>query len=528
MIMKPSGASINMRQCGECGSDIVKAHKIHAGTALCQTCYQRLFKRRKCVKCGGVVRALSQDPEPTCSSCRRADRVCLRCERPVPTAALIFKGKPVCPSCAPYFREIRPCPKCGKASSRLSRIVGVTDEQVCDSCRRKLLCATCSVCGRHRERFALAPDGKPLCKRCAANPGASHACPDCGKEIGGVGNAPCLPCGMIRSFRKKADALAGILQHSDTRRLLADYVEWVVARESVNMALRPLPKVVEMLGRVERSAQDGGVLTSTMIDKTLTTEEIRCAGLFAMFLAERGFVIGSAQERAAASDARRIDKTLSEIRGRPWEKAIREYADELSGSFRALSPRSQRTYLRAAVELMAFSHVERVSELTDEHIRKFLYSKPGHRASLFSWINFVSERLGHGLSIPKKPQRKEQTIKAVADGVAHLISAIRASLTKEARRALVAKLLSVLYGVPLERVLAMERASMDRSDGKIRLQFGDDWVTVEMPIDDLLSEAVGEPATDVGLVRLFPGRMGHDGLSVSAVRYYLQKLSNAV
>lgn len=506
---------------------MAKAHKIHGGTALCQNCYQRLFRHRTCVKCGGSVRALAQDPEPICSSCRKTERVCLRCERPVPSAGLILKGKPVCPSCAPYFREARSCPRCGKSSSRLSRVVGVTDEQVCDSCRRKLVCATCSVCGKHRERFALAPDGKPLCKRCASNPAASHPCPDCGQTIGGFGNAPCLSCGMIRSLRKKTDALAGILQNADARRLLGKYVDWIVERQSVSKALRPLPKVAEMLGRVERLAQNDGAMTSEIIGKSLTTEEIRRAGLFGMFLAERGFITGSVQDRVAASDARRIDTALSEIRGRPWEKAIRQYADELSGPVKKLSLRSRRVYLRAAVELMTFAHVEGMSELTDRHIKHFLRSKPGHRASLFPWLSFVRERSGHELCIPKKAVRKEPTVKAVANGVGHLVSAIKAAPTKEARRALVAKLLSILYGVPLEHVLSLERKNMEELNGKVRLRFDDDWVTVDAPIDDLLSEAVSYSANNMGSARLFPGRMMNDGLSVGAVQHYLQKLSNA-
>lgn len=49
------------------------------------------------------------------------------------------------------------------------------------------------------------------------------------------------------------------------------------------------------------------MLTPAAIEKALTTEEIRRAGLFAMFLAERGLIAGLAQDRAAESDVRRID-----------------------------------------------------------------------------------------------------------------------------------------------------------------------------------------------------------------------------
>lgn len=523
MTSPPPGTTGGMRLCGECGREMEIACKVHAGTAICRNCYQRLFKRRNCVKCNGPVRAMSQDPAPTCPSCRRAERVCLRCERPVPRAELIFKGKPVCPSCAPYYRAARPCSRCGKSSTRLSRIVGVTDGKVCNACRRQLLCATCSVCGKHRERFALTNEGKPLCKKCASNPEANHACPDCGKMIGGAGNAPCLPCRMIRSFRKKADALSDMLHHPETRRLLERYVEWAITRQSTNMAVGPLPKVVVLLEKIERQLPDGAQILPAMILEALTTEEIRRAGLFAMFLAERGLMPSSSGERAAASDSRRIEAALSEIRGKPWETEIREYAAELGAPERKLAARTRRIYLRAAVELMAFSDAKGLRELTDEHIRRFLRSKPGHRASIFPWLSFAREKTNRKLSVPKKKARKEPTIGSVAESVSYLVEAVRNALTMEARRALLAKLLSVLYDVPLEQVVDMARADLDIASEATRLRFGNDWVIVEKSVDDLMSYLIDASQSEAASTKLFPGRLKVDGLSVGAVQYHLAR-----
>ncbi len=520
-LTKPSNGV--QRQCGECGRGIAKAHKVHLGTPLCQTCYQRLFKHRTCVQCAGPVRALAQDPEPICPTCRRAARVCLRCERPMKSAGLIFKGKPVCPSCAPYFREKKACPHCGALSSRLSRIVGVTEEQICDACRRKLTCATCCICGKHRERFALSQDGKALCKRCAAAPDAIHPCPDCGVSLGGAGSAPCLRCGLIRSFRHKAEQLALLLFYSDTNTLLNAFVEWVIARNSVNQVLGSLPRILVILDRVEQFHTDSRSIDLSTIPSLLTTEEFRRSGLFGMFLRERGFFTESMQERAESSDIRRIESALLLAKGKPWEKSLRKYAVDFLAQKETLSARTRRLYLRSALALLNFSEVAKIADLTSDHVKAFLKSKPGHRASLFPWVKFVKEITGHSLAIPNKSASKEPSVNAIADMVGRLVSAIRSASTKKARLAMVAKLLSVLYGVPLEKVLSMDRRHLDISDGIVRLQIDNDWVKIAAPVDRFLSDAADESRSGKNSVKLFPGRMANDGLSVSAVKYYLKR-----
>lgn len=317
--------------------------------------------------------------------------------------------------------------------------------------------------------------------------------------------------------------MLGILQQPVTRRLLEDYVEWVIARQSTNKALGRLPRVADLLERVERRLPEVDSVLPVAIREALTTEDIRRAGLFAMFLAERALIFGSSGDRAIASDARRIKATLAETRGKPWEKTVREYAAELATPDRRLAERSQRLYLRAAVELMVFSDVGEIRELTNEHVQKFMRSKPGHRASIFPWLSFVFDRTNHKLSVPKQVARNEPTVRSLADKVGHLITAARKAPTKNARRALLAKLLSILYDVPLERVVVMERADIDITSGVTRLRLGDDWVTVEAPVDALLSGLVDDGANKPASTKLFPGRLETDGLSVSAVQYHVMK-----
>lgn len=514
-----SAPTSGARRCDECGRPMRRAHKIHGERAICSTCYPRLFKPRPCSRCGKPMRALAQDPGPICRACEKAARVCMRCKRSAPEVGMLYHGKPVCPSCAPYFREARQCSRCGKPSTRLSRVVGLTEEPVCDACRRQLVCATCSVCGKHRERFALSAAGKPLCKRCASAPDASHPCPDCGTTVGGSGESPCLPCRMKRTLRRKADVLVGMYRQPEARRIFLDFVAWVIARDSAGKVAGRLPRYAEYLRRIDGVLQDGETIKPHHSTNILSTEDIRRAGLLAMFLSEQGLLADS-RARAELSERRRIGDILLEAETKPWAGLLRRYADGLASPERDLQPRTQRVYLRAAVAFMAFSGVSRVRDLSVEHVRKFLRSRSGHRNSLRPWLAFLAANAGPPLSLSTKPRRNEPTVKSRAKAVARLLKASRSTRSLRARRAIAARLISVLYGFPLERVLELDRACIDTSSSRMRIRLEGEWIKVDTTVAALLREVVGQVGSIPGS-SLFPGRLKGDHLAVPSIRHHV-------
>lgn len=509
------------QRCSECEKPIRKAHKIHNGAPLCQSCYQRLFKNRQCLQCGAIARALDDDPSPMCSGCRTSGRICLRCERQITRAALVFKGSPVCASCAHYFRDKKPCPRCGNPSSKLSRIVGVTDAGVCDACRRQLLNATCSVCGKHRQRYALSPSGQPLCKVCAENPDASHRCPDCGIELGGAAITPCLPCAASRALRRKGNAIAAALMRLDTKRLVTDFVDWSIKRKSVTNARTTLPTVVGVLVDIEKAMKDEEMLTPDVFSN-FPADTLRRCGTFTMYLAENGLLDDSTKNRSNRSDTRRLAAMLEEVREKPWKKAIEQYAALLASPERKLSLRTQRAYLRAAVELMHHANVDFSSKLEDVHVAAFLKSKPGYRASLFPWLEFIRNATERKPAIPKRRSVKRPTIAHVAKEVAHLWESIEIAPSKPARRALVAKFIALIYGVPFERVLGLEVDDVVFGVNP-RICLEGDWVSLEQPVAQLLSDLVADVTALPRRRKLFPGRLENDGLSVATAHYHLKR-----
>jgi hypothetical protein len=279
-----------------------------------------------------------------------------------------------------------------------------------------------------------------------------------------------------------------------------------------------------MLARVERLRADDTPLGTDAIRRCFTTEEIRQSGLFGMYLAEVGLIVDSATRREELSELRRIEALLAEVRAKPWGALIKAYDQSLGPEGRKLRPRTRRCYLRAATELMAASDVTHAKYLTSEHVQTFLRSRPGHRASTFPWLSFLSQETGQQYVVPKARRRSDPTIRSVAVEVRDILAAIQATSSKRCRRALTAKLLSVTYAFPLEHVLTLGLTNVDTTEERVRLMLGDDWIAIQPPIADLVvSLSADAKRTGTESAKLFPGRFAGDSMSVAAVSYFLQK-----
>jgi hypothetical protein len=139
-------------------------------------------------------------------------------------------------------------------------------------------------------------------------------------------------------------------------------------------------------------------------------------------------------------------------------------------------------------------------------------------------LAFLAKRTGRSLTLLKKPQGKGRTIKSQTDAVASLLKAAQKAESISARRALVAKLIATLYGMPLEQVLELDRSCVDTSDAELKIRLGGDWVTVEKPVASLLRE-VTVLVGNMQKSRLFPGRLSGDSLSTAGVEYYFRRIS---
>lgn len=134
----------------------------------------------RCVLCGRSGRPLTAtEGGGMCSRCaaRRNPLACLRCGVVKPVAAHTDDGQPICERCRRAERGRRECGRCGKIASIAVRARdGAPD--VCVNCYR-MPEAVCSVCGRRRE-CNFATSHTPICLTCS--PRATATCARCGHD----------------------------------------------------------------------------------------------------------------------------------------------------------------------------------------------------------------------------------------------------------------------------------------------------------------------------------------------------------
>lgn len=511
------------RECSACPNLITTAKKVVDGRPFCEACYARLFKKRECTQCGGSVRVLEKEKAPICPKCRRKGRVCLRCGKPVVKAGMLVMRKPACASCAHHYRKPEPCEQCQTPSTRLSRIAGVTDQRVCEKCRRKLLCATCSQCGKHRETHSLTSDGEALCKSCAENPGSCHPCPDCGDQVGGVGSAPCMKCGVKRSVMKKTDAIRNLMSREPTRALLSQFVDWAIQSGRQAKVASGFDRYSVFLAKLDSQLQDGACISMELVGRLFEPEELRRAGLISQFLAEQG-LLPSAENRSDQSESRRIEAILQAAAEKPWNPDMRAYAEFLAES--GLKLRTRRMYLRAAAALLDSSEVSKARLLTDELIKSFVRAQPGYKASLMAWMTYLKQSgLGPAAELTplRKSAAKEQPLKSVALHTAELLKGIEESHSEAQQISLLARLLALLFGVPLEQVLDLERGRFRYRNGVLQLEL-EQWIDIDRQVADWITRLLPIIASDPE-EKIFAGRTPGEPLSSSATLYHLQRLS---
>lgn len=525
--MKLNNRKQPKRLCSGCGKSIDKAKKISGGSPYCDRCYDRLFVRAECTKCAASVRIMAADPAPICGTCSREGRLCVRCEKPVPRAGIRVGNGVACASCAPHYRIAEPCERCQTPSSKLSRIVGVTEERICPACRSKELNATCSCCGKHRPRHAITSTGKAVCKACAESPDAAHICPDCGISVGGTGEAPCLRCSFIRSLRRREAGLSKLLKQGAGIVLLAAFSDWCTRTDRSAKALAGFDIYAVAIARLDAALSADGVVDQALVASQFTHEELRRTGVFAQFLAEVG-LHPPPQDLKDRTENKKLAVLLAGIRGETFEKPVLSYLAALESGDRTLSRRSVRTYADAAIRLWASVNARNSRSITQEEVDSFLRRQPGYRNSISAYLGFLSssQATTARLKVPKK-KCPPQSIRVARTAVEELQQKLKSSISQNARTAITGELLAELFGVHLNSILTLKHGDVRESPAGIEVNLGG-WIAMSDEIGHWVRKVWQlKGAASAPTDWLFPGRVIASPLSAAAVNYHLRDIAKA-
>jgi len=512
--------------CGNCGQEMAKAHRIHLGTGYCSNCYPRVFPPRTCQVCGKTARAHRNDENPTCGACLRADRSCLRCGKLTPRAGLRVGKRVACEACAPYYRRPEKCENCSILSTRLSRSTAFPEKgRMCDKCRRDALDATCSHCGKHRTVNFMTMDKRPLCKTCCASPAASHVCPDCGIVVKGKGANPCMPCSIKRANVRRQLGAAQMFATAQVQQLNSEFTQWCNdsgrASKLAGGAARYLPFLAKLDVALEQRPVE---LNGALVAQVFSTEELRQMGILSKYFSEIGILDGNSLERKRRSDERLIAAMVDATVRQPWAADIKGYQTELSMRVPPLALRTHKSYLGAAISLLTHAGVARASMIPQKALNSLLTKTPGQRASLGAFVTHLKTVHGNPLVLQSKASKPAPLIRQ-AKYVRRLLDAVEATTQRPARLALTATLLSKLFKVPLEQILQLRHGDLDLENFR-RLRIDGKWLEVPDRMQSIL-QALPSDQWRSGLdadPNLFPGRLLTDGLSVAGARYHTKHI----
>lgn len=478
------------RYCDECGRVIQKVHRIYDGKEYCSSCYPRVFVKANCSECGKPARVHRlSTAEPVCSACERRGRVCIRCDKPIDVAGLISDGKPVCPSCAPYFRDKKCCAYCGKLSATLSTMPGEgIHELICESCRNAHTHKTCSVCRRYRKVAGMDADGRPFCSACRPGEEVSHACPACACAVPGAGNGKCRPCINFEAVERESRMAAASLSREWVANWEQRFAAWLHARDPGKTTLVKVYRSHHVFfERLDAQFVSQAEATADAILLHFGTAFLRKHLLCAQYLTEEHNVIFTAESKGDAAERGRIDDKLRECRKQPWSDTIIRYHAWLSDA--KLPLRTMRLYLATAI---AFCESAKVKDTVwpEDALQKFLVRQPGSRNNLSKFVGHCRRAYGWDVEMPRRVEvtpPDQDSAKIIIE-----LSALMQQVTRSGMEKVDIKVLEKIIAKSLAfRIGDIARAANDQfvqQDGKCVFRNGDESVAIPAELEPYFRE----------------------------------------
>lgn len=373
-------------ECDKCGRAMSKAKKVHRGMKYCETCYARLFKRALCSACGNYARLPKFRPLDVCRKCE-LQAPCVRCKRiGRPVGKLTAEG-PACASCAPYFREPRPCEHCSRLSTTLVRM-SVEGQQLkcCPACRSRLRTSSCSAC--RRPRAIVTSQGPALCKKCFVI--GDVPCPVCSISMpAGRGNA-CEACAWEKSLNKRVTQATESIADLRERTAVVDFASWLRDRRGAQFASLNLSRYLPFLHEVHTCWDR--IPTYAELVEHASAEGLRRVRLVIFWMEDARQLVIDPTVREEVSERRRISKLLGLVPNGPSLQALEGYHQLLLTHMAdgRTTLRSIRLALGAAVRLMHTTDPSGQKLPNQDAFLKHLRARPGLWASSIGFVGHLN------------------------------------------------------------------------------------------------------------------------------------------
>jgi hypothetical protein len=311
-----------------------------------------------------------------------------------------------------------------------------------------------------------------------------------------------------------------MLQSETARTLLAEFEGWVSRGGRESVASRNFAAITQFFFKLDEvdDAHRGKGLAE-WLQNAFSAEEFRRMGIVTMFLTDAGYLLSDSKARSETSTSRKIASVLKLDEHVGWSEQLLAYAKSLATNKETLSEKTRYNYLKAAEKFLRHVDTGKESQATQARLVSFLRRSPGYRASIFPFVKFLSDECDVPIKVPSR-QTESPIPKNLAAKLAEFLGeAERASGIR--KRLLIAKALSVLFGVQLRSILELTEADLDTSVDNASVRIKGEWISAKSYRDLLLKMAPAMTTEPPASQKLFPGRNATDALSTSGARYHL-------
>ena len=343
-----------------------------------------------------------------------------------------------------------------------------------------------------------------------------HGCPGCGRAQPGSGRSRCRACALAGRITARAAALKATFRQSWVEELFMAFCASIDAAKAPGDMARRIAGHAKFFAALDCQCTGVQELSQQRLLDLFEAEGMRRAMGPIRFLAGHLALPWDAGDGVADSDRRRVAAMSFAAQGQPWADDLTAYERHLAAG-RKISPATTRMYVASAAALLRTAGVETAAELTQADVRRYLHRYRGRRTNVMRFLSSISGVSGAGFDVGKarrtKPRKREKRILRKASG---LLARLEAPRSEREGRALLVAAISVVYGVPLVRVLALRRDQVEAEGSRVVLWENEQAVELAAP----LGIAFGGYAAGSGRLA-FPGRNGLQPLTASAVRHQL-------
>jgi hypothetical protein len=377
--------------------------------------------------------------------------------------------------------------------------------------------ATCQVCCRHRTVMA----SKRICLACSL--GVTHPCPLCGGVVSGSGQAPCQPCSHRRRAKRQIAAEAATIPHPWLAELFTGFCTSGRIPLEAGIATDRIARAAAACRCIAITVTNPTDLTTEALHAALGAEALRRVAPLIAYMAAVGPLEWDRARLQTLIERDRVAAILHAHRDSRHAPLLHRYRDHLA--IRDRKPITQRTALTAAVALLAALGEAPIAELSQRHLTSTLRKRPGHRASLHGFLSFLASQGGPSLTIAKLRQDPVAQEKRLRADIRRWRKRLENPRTATEARALLAVLIARIYGLPLQRVLALRCDEVEATHRCITLWPDDDALVLGQPLARAFLRWIAWSSTWRASEGpwVFPGRHRHQPLSETAIAYHLSE-----